>query len=174
MEKAILRMESILEDLHLTRDPSKALPTHKGFQLNETLEEIIREKRAEYINLNIEVIYKNNAKADKICGDRSAVLRIISNLINNSVEACDAAPQVKIEVKRESSQVKLSIADNGKGINQQDLAKVTEFGFTSKSSGFGIGLAHAKETMESFGGLLSIESVVNERTIVHLNFKVSS
>ncbi len=98
--------------------------------------------------------------------------RALSNLINNAVESLSLdAGKVDVTL-REGAQgkVEICIKDNGKGIPEPLLGKVGVRGNTfNKEGGSGLGLAHAKETIEAIGGTLKIESKVNLGTTVTID-----
>lgn len=97
--------------------------------------------------------------------------RIVSNLLNNAVEAM-AFGQVKIQVIPAEAQVEIRIRDEGTGIPEEVLSKLGTRGFsTGKSgeSGSGLGLSHAFELSKNWGGSLKIESAVGQGTEVTLS-----
>jgi signal transduction histidine kinase len=96
--------------------------------------------------------------------------RIISNLINNSVEAFkEAKGEVVISVISSDDSVLISIQDNGMGIPKEVLNRIGQQGFSfgkssSSQSGSGLGVFHAKQTIESFKGSLEIDSELGKGT----------
>lgn len=101
---------------------------------------------------------------------RTEFHRILSNLIDNSVESFQSeSGTVEIAVEIDSSQVKIIVQDDGKGIPDHLLQKVVERGGTyGKKNGNGLGLSHARETVEAWGGSFHIESTVGEGTCITL------
>lgn len=110
------------------------------------------------------------------CIDRSHFRRIISNLLNNAIEAHQShnatAPQhvhVKTELRNlsEKPSIVVSVCDNGPGMPPNLLARYGQEGFShGKLAGNGIGAAHAKESLQSWGGRLEVESSVGVGTII--------
>lgn len=95
--------------------------------------------------------------------------RVISNLINNSIEANTKKDGiVKIRISKSGPKNLIVIADNGKGIPQLVLDKLgreeISFGKEGTASGSGIGVLHARRTIESFGGTLEIKSQIGVGT----------
>lgn len=65
----------------------------------------------------------------------------------------------------------MSIYDNGRGIPSSILSQLGQYGVTyNKQFGSGLGLYHAKRTMEQFGGKLTIKSEFEKGTDVILTF----
>jgi hypothetical protein len=70
--------------------------------------------------------------------------------------------------------VSTSIKDNGKGIPQEILPRVSENGFSfEKPHGSGLGLYHAQKVINSFGGRLQITSEINLGTEVQIKLPLS-
>ncbi|MDI6850732.1 MAG: HAMP domain-containing sensor histidine kinase [bacterium] len=97
----------------------------------------------------------------------------ISNLINNSIEAVNPHNgYVEIKVERTTtSLVTIIIKDNGIGIDESELNKIFEPGYSTKTTGFGLGLTITKEIIESLGGSINVESKKNKGTTVILKLK---
>lgn len=141
------------------------------------IEEIVSEKRTQFRELNnisltldIKEAYGLFIQIDPV-----ELRRVISNLINNSVEAFDRgrAGQIIVAVKTQSDKCIIMIYDNGKGIPPQILEKVGTKGFTNGKdgmmSGSGLGLYHAKSLVELSGGKFIITSRENEGTIITIS-----
>ncbi|MDR3606505.1 MAG: HAMP domain-containing sensor histidine kinase [Oligoflexia bacterium] len=94
--------------------------------------------------------------------------RILSNLMNNAIEAMERnSGEIDIALRRRDQNALISVRDNGKGISAELLSKVIKRGGTfGKADGNGLGLSHAKATVEAWGGSLKIESEVEVGTTV--------
>ena len=93
---------------------------------------------------------------------------ILSNLINNSIDARKINSNLTISLlaRRLHDKAIIRVKDNGSGIPQELLGRVFNYGVTSKSKGKGCGLSHAKETIVSWGGEITINSIENQFTEV--------
>jgi signal transduction histidine kinase len=100
--------------------------------------------------------------------------RLLSNLITNALEAVETSkhPRVVVTLGRITEAPRrcvVWIVDNGPGIPDHILARVGERGFTSgKTNGNGLGVHHAKTTLESWGGELNITSGEGKGTQLRL------
>ena len=93
--------------------------------------------------------------------------RVLSNLINNAVEATESNGKVDVVVSSRESWCVIQVRDNGKGIPPEILRKLGERGASyGKADGSGLGIFHAHEIINSEGGNLTITSVVNQGTTV--------
>jgi len=99
-----------------------------------------------------------------IVADPGQLQQIFLNLILNAVDAiyADSERQGVITIQTRQSPdgfVKISIADNGKGIDEKSLGEVFKPFFTTKSKGTGLGLAITKRLVEQHhGGNISVEN----------------
>lgn len=93
--------------------------------------------------------------------------RLLSNLVNNAVEALGDKGAVDVRLAHEDKTIILTVSDDGKGIPPEILAKLGRRGEThGKAGGSGLGLFHARTTAESWGGSLEITSAPGHGTAV--------
>ena len=99
--------------------------------------------------------------------DKTQLIRIVTNLVKNATHAVNEIENKKIEVsiKSENKNIIITVADNGKGINEELKNKVFEPKFTTKSSGMGLGLPMVKNIVEAYNGELSFTSTINKGTV---------
>lgn len=102
--------------------------------------------------------------------DTQAFTQVLSNVINNAVEAIEGHGRIIISLTSSSGSNQISISDTGKGIRQEVLSRIGELGFSfgksNSNSGSGLGFHHAKQSIESMGGSISISSEVGQGTTV--------
>ncbi len=154
LKMAISRIESISKDLLSERKKYRVVEIN----VNEILENLITEKktedRAKNIVFKLEVWKKNiltNIGEDEL-------YRIISNLINNSLDA--GATEICIKSEKIEKYFCISIVDNGPGIEDELIPKVLNGGFSSKGTdGNGIGVSSSKDIIEEINGRFSIENL---------------
>ena len=107
--------------------------------------------------------------------DRTQLIRVVTNLVKNSIQAIEQAkpeiPLIKVIVSAEDKYVSISICDNGLGISENNKEKVFEPKFTTKSSGMGLGLAMVKNIVETYGGTITLKSEEGEGATFTVRFK---
>jgi signal transduction histidine kinase len=94
--------------------------------------------------------------------------RMLSNILNNALEALTTNGEIKIAVRNTNGQTTVSIVDNGRGIPREVQKRIGERGYSHGKSGNGLGLSHAKATLAKAGGNLAIQSTEGRGTIVTL------
>lgn len=95
--------------------------------------------------------------------------RITSNLLNNALEAIADEHNgiVELGLSAVDNSTVLVIKDNGPGIPVEVLSKIGTKGFSSgKIQGNGLGVFHAKSTVENAGGHFEIASTVGKGTTI--------
>ncbi|MGY5845878.1 ATP-binding protein [Salegentibacter sp. HM20] len=104
--------------------------------------------------------------------DRTQLIRVVTNLVKNAVQACKEVPnpQILVSVHDENTMVCISVSDNGMGISEENKELVFEPKFTTKSSGMGLGLAMVKNIVENYQGSISFTSKQNKGTIFKVRF----
>lgn len=142
--------------------------------LSSTLDSITSEKRGQFrSNPNIEIDLRLTSESYGLFTliDLQEIKRTVSNLIDNAVEAVGEKGHVQVSLKRnQSTLVQIFITDNGPGIPQEILPKLGNRGVTigKEGRGSGLGLYHARTTLESWGGSLKIDSEEGKGTSVIL------
>jgi signal transduction histidine kinase len=95
-------------------------------------------------------------------GDRTKLMQVILNVMKNSMEAIEHDAEektIKIElVQTNEDALMLKITDSGCGFDENTGAQLFKRGFTTKSSGTGLGLYNCKTIIESHAGSVRIES----------------
>jgi signal transduction histidine kinase len=118
---------------------------------------------------NEDYIYFNSDYSEiTIKFDRTQLIRVITNLIKNSIQAVNESqpevPSVKVNVYKEDSFAMITVMDNGIGIKDENKVKVFEPKFTTKTSGMGLGLAMVKKIVETYGGDINFTENVERGT----------
>jgi signal transduction histidine kinase len=93
-------------------------------------------------------------------------------LVKNAIQAVPevASPRILVSVVSERDKVKISVADNGIGIQDGFKDKVFEPKFTTKSSGMGLGLGMVKNIVETYNGTISFTSQPEKGTVFTVLF----
>jgi signal transduction histidine kinase len=75
-----------------------------------------------------------------------------------------------VSVASEGNMVKLSVADNGIGIEKENEEKIFEPKFTTKTSGMGLGLGMVKNIVETYKGTINFTSQLGKGTVFCVKF----
>ncbi len=117
------------------------------------------------LNVDIELNATIKGFSDKL---KQAFL----NIIINSYQAMDKAPQAQLDIslKKVNRYWSLRIKDTGSGMSEQTLKRIFEPFFTTKSKGTGLGLAVTHKILESHHAIIHVRSQVGQGTEFEFNF----
>jgi PAS domain S-box-containing protein len=142
------------------RDQVKKAPPRKDiFDLNQAIEEVLL-LAGNAITKDAIVVQADFAKGLlPVQCDRVQLQQVALNLILNAVEAMrsvdDRSRKLQISTEQnEAGDVLVTVCDTGPGIAPENLERVFESFFTTKSSGVGIGLSICRSILEAHGGSL--------------------
>jgi nitrogen fixation/metabolism regulation signal transduction histidine kinase len=99
--------------------------------------------------------------------DRTQLIRVVTNLVMNSIQAMPKAnhqPWIRVSVSSGTADVIIKVADNGSGIDEDTQIMIFEPKFTTKTSGMGLGLAMVKNIVETFGGSITFTTQIGKGT----------
>jgi PAS domain S-box-containing protein len=124
--------------------------------------------RAAQARIRLHVNVKTEQKA---WGNAGEFRQVVSNLLANSLDACQAGDAVCIRVRAANSRrdltlegTRVSVADTGCGIDPENLGRIFEpFFTTKKDTGTGLGLWVSRELIEKHGGYLDVRSATSGR-----------
>ncbi len=100
--------------------------------------------------------------AETIILAEQTIAQSIANLLNNAADASleNGSQQVTVSISGLDRQLRIHIDDEGKGVTAEQTEKAGRVSFSTKESGFGIGLVLSNASLARFGG----EVVLNNRT----------
>ncbi len=128
--------------------------------ISDTLESMRAQAEAKHQTLEGEIV----GELPIIEFDHRKIQRVLNNLVGNAVKYTPEGGHIAISAGVEDKSVKVSVTDNGEGINSADLGHLFEPFYRGERSrgrehgGAGLGLAIAKGLAEAHGGSVSVES----------------
>lgn len=146
----------------------------QSINLKLLIDSVIAEKRFEWHERQHVLSFICSSAFDNSTIQACAVeiKRMISNLLNNAIEACIDDAHINLALKNENSFLCLSITDNGTGMASEKVKSHLE-GESTKHSEKGLGLSGAKIVMENLGGKIFVSSQIGTGTIIKLHFPTS-
>src|SRR5205823_1530857 len=140
--------------------------------LSNLVDEILTEKRIQYrsqIGIETEFDLDPYSYGIFVKVNKTEMKRVLSNLIDNSVESFQERGKIKLCLSQYDGRVLLTVNDTGKGIPPEQILKLGTRGATfNKAKGSGLGLHHAITQVKQWGGILKIESQVGLGTTVSI------
>jgi signal transduction histidine kinase len=139
-------------------------------------EQMISEKRSQYIDRDIEIILSIHDNAWDAFSFINPIdfKRVLSNLINNSVESIDKRGNVNIYILKLNEFIHIEFTDDGCGISEDLLPIISSRGVSiGKKNGSGLGLSHAISKIREWKGHLNIESTLGLGTKITIDLPLS-
>lgn len=147
------------------------MPAQQGEKINiiETTKLALKIFKENYI------VFSSEFKDLQVRIDRTQMVRIITNLIKNALEACELIkePKVQVIIEKKKKEVLISVIDNGEGISKELKNKIFEPKFTTKTSGMGLGLGMVKNLVDSYDGRISVRSKIDTGTTFSITFPLN-
>ena len=140
-----------------------------SIDVNDLIAETLHLARDDLRDRRIMIETKPNIRQPKIIGDRIQLQQVLLNLITNAIDAMKASSGARVlrlgsEVQ-DSGDVVVSVADTGTGINPQNIERIFNPLFTTKSDGMGMGLSICRSIIEGHGGQMSVGPNTPEGTV---------
>lgn len=162
MEKNIRRLSDLVEEiLFLGRD---AAPLFRPVNVKDVARELVLDLEEKAAEKNVALAVEGE---DVILQTDDALLeRAMYNLLDNAVKYNVPGGKVTISFREDKEKVTVSVADTGRGMNDEDKAKAFDLFYRADPSrnhdGYGVGLALVKEIARRLEGKIDIRD--NEPT----------
>ena len=98
--------------------------------------------------------------------DKDKVNQVFLNLFLNAIQAMEHGGELIVKTQLFENNIKITIRDNGVGIEPENLGRVFDPYYTTKSDGTGLGLSMSSKIVEEHGGSIEVKSVYGEYTEV--------
>lgn len=186
IQRESLRLSEMTQDfLDFARlESGRVRLTVKPVNLIALVDEVVDISQPQAAARDIEIQTRLPGTADfhselTISGDESRLKQVLLNLVSNAVKYNNDHGIVTISAKRYGNEVCLSVADNGVGIESQDLPHLFERFYRVPdqergSEGSGLGLAISKKLVEQHNGRIAVESTPGEGTIFRVHLPLTS
>ena len=174
MKNASIRIndiaESLLENYRAPQNINTNSNKLEGFELSLLVDAIVAEKKLQYQlypKLSISIESSPETLGYRVSANKVELSRALSNLINNAVEATELSGDIKVRLSKKEDKLELLIIDNGPGISKEKLSSISQRGISfGKKNGSGLGLYHAKKTIENLNGWFEVKSQLGVGTTI--------
>ena len=162
LEKVLPEIESDIDRLQqVNRRFSKmgSKPEVEYFNLSKRISSTLEYLEKRMPSLGGKVILINNIDSDvKIKANGTLISWAVENLVRNGIDSIDKENgKIEVALKQDVNYVRIHITDNGCGIPKKDWKNIFRPGFTTKNSGWGLGLSLCQRIINDVhGGKVSV------------------
>lgn len=173
-------MDSLINELSLyTNINNNAIPYEfHRVSVKDYFDDCMEEVYTTLLSNHMTLTYKNYCDDDvKVIVDPDQLKRVINNIITNAIKYTDKDyGQVDINIYDNDAEVKVSISDNGRGIDSDSLPHIFDRMYRADSArqsrgGSGLGLAICKKIVEEHGGNIYATSQLGTGTTIVFTLK---
>jgi PAS domain S-box-containing protein len=174
LDQEVLRIERLASEfLAYGRPVSDRAETIEPSAIVQDLAEFVRPELA---GNGIEVVTEDAPEmaALRVKMDESKLRQVLLNLLENARQAMPEGGRLTLGCARDPrAGVKIRVADSGGGIPPENLDRVFDAFFSTKSAGTGLGLAIVKQTVEAAGGRIRVDSRTGEGTCFEISLPLA-
>jgi signal transduction histidine kinase len=166
IQEMVNRVQGQTQDLALKLEECKPA---------ELIDQVLQSLGPMMESIKLQRSYSNTALS--IQCDQTQVMEVLNNIIVNAIEAMPGGGELKVKLAESKKYVMIEVKDSGVGIAKENLRKVLEPFYTTKTDSklnFGLGLAYCYNVLAKHNGSLDIFSEPNVGTTVTLNFPKKS
>jgi PAS domain S-box-containing protein len=175
---SVKHLNDLLEDfLSLGKlDEGKVTSLFHEFSLYELLQDIVDEMKG--LTKKDQQIICTCSGNETVQTDKKLIKNILINLASNAIKFSGEGASIYINCKVEESMVQISVRDEGIGISEEDQEHLFTSFFRGRNAaniqGTGLGLHIVKRYTDLLGGSISLESSLNQGTLITITIPVNN
>ncbi len=133
-------------------------------EMDNLIEQVLSSMKLVFEKQNAKVSFEKQGNDFSLLGGSVHLTSVVYNLLDNALKYSLIAPEIKVHLKEEASQIILSVKDNGLGIPTEYRKKVFEkffrvpTGDVHNIKGYGLGLSYVESVVKSHHGSIEVES----------------
>jgi C4-dicarboxylate-specific signal transduction histidine kinase len=145
--------------------------------LNQIIADVLKIMHSELVLRSVAIATRLGTDLPKVHADRIQLQQVLMNLIVNACDAMSANPagerQLSIETEQiDASCIELSVRDCGHGLAREDLERVFEPFYTTKTTGLGLGLAICRTIIGVHGGRIWVANNKDRGATVRFTLRI--
>ena len=167
----IKRIDFVLSELLVLAKPQSV--HFQEVQLHGLLEQVITllKTNAVLSNIDLKQPFKKQ-DAGAILADANQMKQLFINLIKNAIEAMPEGGSIYISTEKVMNEWKITIQDEGKGMSEEDIQKIYDPFFSTKTEGTGLGLTICATILKDHHGRMDVVSELGKGTTFHIYLPV--
>jgi len=160
IQEGMQRIKLIVSDLRSFAHPDQSAP-HEPFHIQEAVNTALRLSSHSMKNIHVKMAIDDSCNA---VGIKNHIIHVLINIVSNAIEAVKNTEtrekNIILECKPEGDRVRISVTDNGAGIDEKTIPHIFEPFFTTRNvgEGMGLGLSICHGIIKNHGGKLEVKS----------------
>lgn len=166
MEKDVSRLRTIAERFSQIGSKTELELVNLNQALADTLQ-YLRTRLSKKVDIQL------NMEDEVFCHINISLFEwVIENLCKNAVDAMDGEGKINISLLSRGKEIRIDVADSGKGMTKKNMRKIFNPGFTTKKRGWGLGLSLAQRIVEDYhkGKIFVRKTEVGKGTVFRIVF----
>ncbi|SHR61343.1 cyclic nucleotide-binding protein [Mycobacteroides abscessus subsp. abscessus] len=144
-------------------------PNKQQVNIQKVLMDVIQSSQKEASKINCEIKYMKEQILPVQELDPKQIKQVVLNLIRNAMDAIQASlnrgkGNIQLRTRLNENTIKISVKDNGSGMEENTVKRIFTPFFTTKERGAGIGLSVCQKIVENHGGIIEVSSKPGEGT----------
>jgi signal transduction histidine kinase len=150
----------VMDMLSFSKDREPAL---EPADLNETIGDVCELMQSRAGELGVQLSWHPSPTMPGVAIDPEGIHRAVLNIVTNAIDACEGAQNAQVIIKTEwdpeGSIARISVSDNGIGIDEANVPSIFQiFASTKGSRGTGLGLPVSQKIVREHGGKIIVTS----------------
>jgi K+-sensing histidine kinase KdpD len=177
-EEEIHRLTVLVEEMVNFSDPNKY--RHDKKNIIDIVEKAIKLVNADLSKNNINLKTEFLKEPPLIYVDENQILDLLLNIILNAIESMPGGGNLEINIdlyyntKKEDEFLRIEIKDTGMGVPAENLDRIFDRYFTTKTEGTGLGLAIVDRIIKAHNGFVEVKSEKNKGTTFYINLPLEA
>lgn len=166
----IARLDRIINQFLRAIRPAK--PDLQRVSINDVVTETLKLLEREIADRDILVEQELGADIPRSLVDRAQLKQAFYNLIRNALQAMRAGGILRIRTEATDNHLVISFLDTGHGISAEQMGRIFEPYYTTKTDGSGLGLMIVQRIVRDHGGTIDVESDAGRGTTVRIKLPI--
>jgi len=164
------KLEKIVNDFQTLLKNKQSM--FKLYDLNGTVKSIISVIKKEAASRTIKITADISEEPLKINMQKHLLRIALFHIMRNSIEATPEGGSITVKTFLDGDNAAIKVSDTGYGISREDVERIFDPFFSTKKSGFGMGLPLVKQILHEHLGELRLESKPGKGTVFDITFPI--
>lgn len=162
----VSHLESMLNNILGTASPPK--PRFRKIDIHTIFRRVIEIMEESLESRNVKIEQKYFCESSTIWADEKMLHQVFLNILKNAIEAIGEMGFITITTKCQSQNIQVRIGDTGSGISDDNLKRIYDPFFSTKSAGTGLGLSISRQIIQDHHGTIAVFSKQGKGTEVQI------